>query len=280
MQKKINMKFKSSVQKPNDYYNVFPEIRDFYLLDKEENIKNFRKTNLNDPEYIFVIAENEKKEIHENIYKRKDFIRDYDIVKIETKNPEVYINCLIPKIKFNIGREARLLTEIKTRPLFMKEILKKYKINLNIKKDIAFKEVFNIPTEKRFYNKIFTLHFLDRNEQSQNNDNNNTISNNINGTGSNIYNNFNNNGFYNTGNNNKFENAGNNKDYKNILNNNNSDIYFDNNSFNLNGKNNEFNKMVKNKNVIDNANNNDFRIHINNNNTNEKVHLKGHTGFF
>ena len=116
---------------------------------------------MNDPEYIFVLTENEKKEIHENIYKRKDFTSNYDFVKIETKNPEVYINCLIPKIKFNIGREARLLVEIKKRPLFMKEIYGRTKINLNTKKVIVFKEVFNIPPEKRFYNKIFTLHFYD-----------------------------------------------------------------------------------------------------------------------
>ena len=164
------MKTKTSVPKPNNYYNVFPTIRDFFLFDKEENIRDFKKTDMNDPEYIFVIAENEKKEIHEKIYKRKDFISDYDFVKIETKNPEVYINCLIPKIKFNIGREVRLFTEIKTRPLFWKEIFQRSKVNLNTKKDIAFKEVSNIPTEKRFYNKIFTLHFVTKpsNKQLQN----------------------------------------------------------------------------------------------------------------
>ena len=101
MENKNNMKFKSSVQKPKNYYNVFPEIRDFYLFDKEENIKNFKKTDMKDPEYIFVYTENEKKEIHENIYKRKDFLSDYDFIKIETKNPEAYINCLIQKRKFN-----------------------------------------------------------------------------------------------------------------------------------------------------------------------------------
>ena len=234
---------------------------------------------MNDPEYIFVFTENEKKEIHENIYKRKDFISDYDFVKIETKNPEAYINCLIPKIQFNIGREIRLLTEIKQRPSFINEISRKYKINLNSGKDISFKEVFNIPTEKRFYKYIFTLHFYNRNTTKQpnnQNQNNNAINNNINSTVSNIYNNFNNNGF----NNNGFNNTGNNNYFNNLANNNNFVIYLDNNSLNLNGKNNGFKNMVNNKNVIDNTNNNDFRIQINNNNTNEKVHLKGHTGFF
>ena len=112
MEKKNNMKMKTSVPRPRNYYNVFPEIREFYLFDKEENIKNFKKTDMNDPEYIYVKTENEKKEFHEDIYKRKDFISDYEIVKIETKNPEVYFNCLIPKIKFNIAKETRLLTEI------------------------------------------------------------------------------------------------------------------------------------------------------------------------
>ena len=116
------MKTKTSFPKPNNYYNVFPTIRDFYLFDKEENIKNFKKTDMNDPEYIYVKTENEKREFHKDIYRRKDFICDYDFIKIETKNSEVYFNCLIPKIKFNIAKETRLLTEIYQRPLFLKEI--------------------------------------------------------------------------------------------------------------------------------------------------------------
>ena len=89
------MKLKTSV----NYYNVFPTIREFYLLDKEENIKNFKKTDMNDPEYIFIFTENENKILHENIYKRIDFVIDYDFIKVETNNPEVYINFLIPKKK-------------------------------------------------------------------------------------------------------------------------------------------------------------------------------------
>ena len=49
-------------------------------------------------------------------------------LKVETNNPEVYINFLIPKKKFNIGREIRLLTEIKQRPSFMKEISENIKL--------------------------------------------------------------------------------------------------------------------------------------------------------
>ena len=180
MENKNNMEIKTSEQRSNKYYNVFPENRDFYLFDKEKNIKNFKKTDLNDPEYIYVITEDEKKKIHENIYKRKDFISDYDFIKIETKNPEVYFNCLIPKKQFNIAKENRLLTEVMQRPFFLKEIYRKTNVNFNSKKDINinFKEVFNIPTEKRFYNKIFTLHFYDRNlmkppnNQNQNNNKN------------------------------------------------------------------------------------------------------------
>ena len=149
------MKVKTSEQRSNKYYNVFPENREFYLLDKEENIKNFKKTDMNDPEYIYVNTENEKKEFHENIYRRKDFISDYEIVKIETKNPEVYINCLISKTNFNNGKETRLLTEIMKRPLFKEDIYRKTKINFNTKKNIYFKEVFNVPTEKKFYYRIF-----------------------------------------------------------------------------------------------------------------------------
>jgi hypothetical protein len=181
------MKFKSSVQKdqkPNNYYNVFPVDRDFYLLDKEENIKNFKKTNMNDPEYIFVFTENEKKEFHENIFKRKDFLSDYEFLKVETKKPDVFLNFIIPKNKFNIGREIRLLTEIKQRPSFIKEIYRRKKINFNTNNDIIFKEAFTIPHEQRFYNRIFMLHIYNRNLiQPPNNQNqifNNKIGNNLN----------------------------------------------------------------------------------------------------
>ena len=133
MENKINMKFKSSVQKQNNYYNVFPADRDFYLLDKEENIKNFKKTNMDDPEYIFVFTENEKREFHENIFKRKDFLSDYEFVKVETKKPDVFLNFIIPKRKFNIGREIILLTEIKQRPTFIKEIYRRKKLIVNNK---------------------------------------------------------------------------------------------------------------------------------------------------
>ena len=155
-----NNKLKTSVPSPSNYYNVFPENRDFYLLDKEENIKNFKKTDMNDPEYIFIFTENEKKEFRESIYKRKDFISDYDFVKVETKKSDVYLNFIVPKNKFNIGRENRLLTEIKLRPSFIKEIYRRTKVNFNTNKDITFKEVFNIPTEQTFYNRIFMLHII------------------------------------------------------------------------------------------------------------------------
>ena len=55
------MELKTSAQNPNFFHNVFPEIREFYLFDKEENIKDFQKTNMNDPEYIFVFTENGEK---------------------------------------------------------------------------------------------------------------------------------------------------------------------------------------------------------------------------
>ena len=108
-----NNKLKTSVLSPSNYYNVFPENRDFYLLDKEENIKDFKKTDMNDPEYIYVNTENEKKEFHEFIYKRKDFISDYDLVKIETKKSDVYLNFIVPKNKFNIDREFFRFSQIK-----------------------------------------------------------------------------------------------------------------------------------------------------------------------
>ena len=207
------MKIKTSEQRSNKYYNAFPENREFYLLDKEENIKKFKKTDMNDPEYIYVNTENEKKEFHENIYRRKDFIRDYEFIKIETKNPEVYINCLIPKTNFNNGKETRLLTEIMKRPLFIEDIYRKTKINFNTKKDIYFKEVFNVPIEKKFYTKILILHIYDRNSKKPPNNLFNNISNNAINNNNNVNNfpqqninfNINNNNFVNYFNNSNFK---------------------------------------------------------------------------
>ena len=106
-------------------------------------------------------------------------------------------------------------------------------VNFNTNNDIIFKEVFQIPYEKRFYNRIFMLLNYNRNLiQPSNNQNqivNNKIKNNFNNTDDKGYNNFNNN----------------------------ADNFI---GFNDNGK------MIGFK--------------PNNNNTNEKVHLKGHTGFF
>ena len=236
------MELKTSAQNPNFFYNVFPEIREFYLFDKEENIKDFKKTDMTDPEYIFIFTENEKKILHENIYKRKDFVIDYDFIKVETNNPEVYINFLIPKKKFNIGREIRLLTEIKQRPSFMKEISRKYKINLNTNKDIFFKELFNIPKEKRFYNKIFTLYFIDRNVIKPNNKQSQFIANNnSNNIDNNLNKNLNKNNF-------SFNNYNESLNINNNFNNNNFNAYvnFDNNSNNIFNINN-----IQNQNAIE-----------------------------
>ena len=43
------------------YLEEFPKNRDFYLLDSEEKIKSFKHTNINDPEYIYVYSEDNKK---------------------------------------------------------------------------------------------------------------------------------------------------------------------------------------------------------------------------
>ena len=95
------MNTKTYITKLNNYYNTFPKIRDFYLLDKEEKIKDFKKTDMNDPEYIFIFTESEKKEFRENIYKRKDFLSNYEFVKVETKTPDIFLNFIVPKNKFN-----------------------------------------------------------------------------------------------------------------------------------------------------------------------------------
>ena len=179
----------------NNYYE-FPNCRDFFLLDFEENINNLKTTNPKDPEYIYVLAENKEKKIHEKILKRKDFLTDYELIKVLIPNQDVYINFITPKKNFNNARELRMLTEIKKRPKLMTEIKRKTNINLDTKENIFFKEIFNVPTSQKFYDRIFNL-FIQKqgpnkhpNAQNQNNSNsftnnnntfiNNNLNNNIN----------------------------------------------------------------------------------------------------
>ena len=83
------------------YYNKFPKIRDFFFLDTENNIKQFKATTTKDPEYIFVIYETKKENIiKEKIYRRIDFLSDYEFIRVNSADPNVYINFIIPKNKF------------------------------------------------------------------------------------------------------------------------------------------------------------------------------------
>ena len=194
---------KAYSKKQKNYYNVFPENRDFYLLDSYEKIKDFRTTNFDDPEYICVISESSER-IEKNIYKRSDFLNDYEFIKAIEKNRNVSLNFIISKKLINIGgREVRLLTEIKSRSKIMKEIERNTKINFNTNKNIIFKESFSIPVELKFYNRIFTFYItkLDYNNFSNNqnmiNINNNNNYNNLNQPNylSNMNNNLNNSNF-------------------------------------------------------------------------------------
>ena len=194
------------------YFNIFPTIRDFFFLDTEDNIKQFKTTIIKDPEYIFVIYESKKEEkTCENIYRRKDFLSDYEFIRVNTDNPNIYINFIIPKNKFNKQREIRLLTEIKQRKKsFMEEIFAKTKINFDTKDSIVFKESFSIQNELKFYNRVFYLFITKQNfvpapfNQRVNNNNsfafNNTNNNNYQNNNFNKGNN-NNNIFYNGGSN-------------------------------------------------------------------------------
>ena len=71
------------------------------------------------------------------------------------------------------------MTEIKLRPSFIKEIYRRTKVNFNTNKDITFKEVFNIPTEQTFYNRIFMLHIINLNQNIKENINYNVLPNHI-----------------------------------------------------------------------------------------------------
>ena len=72
IKKKMNPKTYSVKKKPLNYFNVFPENRDFFFLDSADKISGFKTTNFEDPEYITVVTEKDK-QIKENLYIRKDF---------------------------------------------------------------------------------------------------------------------------------------------------------------------------------------------------------------
>jgi hypothetical protein len=132
------------------HYNIFPKIRDFFFLDTEDNIKQFKTTTIKDPEYIYVIYESKKEnKIHEKIYRRKDFLSDYEFIRVNKNNPNIYINFIIKQ------REIRLFSEIKQRKCIMEEIFRKTKINFDTKDSIFFKESFSIKNELKFYNGVF-----------------------------------------------------------------------------------------------------------------------------
>ena len=174
----MNPKVYSIKKKHINYFNVFPENRDFYFLDDYEKIKDFKTTNFEDPEYIYVIAENKERLIKENIYIIKDFFNDYDFINVTEKTSNIDLSFIISKNKINIGgAESRLLTEIKARPILMKEIYIRSKINFNTNYMIYLKELFQIPNELKFYNRVFILSFqgskLNINLNNQNQQNNN-----------------------------------------------------------------------------------------------------------
>ena len=123
-------KTKSINQKSKNYFYVFPENRDFYFLDFYEKIK-FKTTNFEDPEYICVVAESKDGNIKENLFIRKDFLNDYEFIKVTEGKSKIELNFIISKSIINIGgREFRLMTEIKAKPLLMKEIYRKQKLIL------------------------------------------------------------------------------------------------------------------------------------------------------
>ena len=236
---------KTYSKKQKNYCDIFPEKRDFYLLDSYEKIKDFRPTNFLDPEYICV--KSESSEIHENIYKRSDFLNDYEFIKAIEKNRNVSLNFIISKERINIGgSETRLLTEIKSRSKIMKEIERNTKINFNTNKNVIFKESFSVPAELKFYNRIFTFYFIEPNY--------NNISNNQN--------------MININNNNNYNNL-NQPNYLSNMNNNLNNINFNFNQVH------DFNQYIIPNNNMNIPLNNAFNPNIYKN----KEDRKGHTGF-
>ena len=257
----MNPKTYSIKNQPKNYYNKFPENRDFFFLDSIEKIRDFKTTNFEDPEYICVVAENKENKIKENLYIRKDFLNDYEFIKVTENNSKIGLNFIVSKSKINKGgRENRLLSEIKSRQTIMREIYKRIKINFLTNNMIYFKELFTIPNELKFYQGIFILFIqnptnLPNNQNQQNNN----------------YNNSNNNGFINNGNNNIYNNGLNNKD-NNIANN---QYQTNNNIFNTPGINNA-NININNNNIQNHQNYQNIYNISNNNNNNINNQISHH----
>ena len=95
----MNPKTCSIRKGPVNCYNVFPENRDFYFLDDYEKLKDFKTTNFEDPEYICVIAVNKDRCIKENLYIRKDFLNDYEFIKVTEKKSNIDLNFIASKKK-------------------------------------------------------------------------------------------------------------------------------------------------------------------------------------
>ena len=151
----------------------FPDNRSFYFLGGFNEIKKFKNTNVDDPNYIYVLYEDADKKVREKIYKRNDFLKDYEFGKIfiphENKEYQKYFNFIISKKQFNKNIRANiLLTELKKKLTIMKDIKKAYGINL-IDNEYTFYEHQIIPLDHTFYNRIFTIQILKQNQNYQGN---------------------------------------------------------------------------------------------------------------
>ena len=281
-----------NIRKPKNnqnYYNTIPENRDFFFLDSAEKIKDFKTTNFEDPEYICVVSENKENMIKENIYVRKDFLIDYEFIKVTDNKSKIELNFIISKARINIGgRETRIITEIKARPSIMKEIFRRTKINFLNNDYVYLKENFTVPTELKFYNRIFTLHFEKLSSIN--------IANIQNQQNNNVFNNYNNNGFNNNTNNNICGNGNYNKDNNiginqnqtfnnintpgfnnaniNIINNNLNIQNFKNNpnNINTNNLNSQAYQFIYNNNFNNINSRNDYNAYIYNSKNNTDVH--------
>ena len=214
------------------------------------NVYHIKKKQINF--FICVVAEIKDGRIRENLYIRKDFLADYEFIKVTEKSSN-YLNFIVSKNKINIGGATRLLAEIIARPILMKEIYIRSKINFNSNYMIYLKELYQIPNELKFYNRIFILYFqgskLNINLNNQNQQNNN----------------------YNNNFNMNFNYANNFSNNNQLMNNN----HINNNAFAMN----EFNNINKDNNIGNSNNNNQI---LNNNIFNSyknKEDRKGHTGF-
>ena len=105
---------------------------EFYFLDNNEQLKNIIKTNDNNEGDFFLISKNNWDDWIKSLYKKEDFIKDYQFIYISYENK--CFKLLFPRYKYDYkqNKEEIIMNELKNSKLDKK--LEKL-FNINLKSD-------------------------------------------------------------------------------------------------------------------------------------------------